>query len=153
MSEDKKPEARPGVYPGDEVYFDHAAGPRAGRVLAHGRHGCTIECEGRRHKVKWEKVLGHKKRSELHYDVLEEGEDGMIVADASGRRRFIGVQTPDAPERVVVRGAKSKQAEPVDASEESTKPAPRENPEPKKPGHELRKSDAFPKILLWSGRS
>lgn len=103
MSDDK-PSAprRPSVFPGDHIYFEHASGPMSGRVLAHGKHGCTVEADGKRHKVKWENVLGHKKRAPQHVTLIEHGEDGMVVEDASGHRRFIGVVPGDAPERVIV---------------------------------------------------
>lgn len=153
MSGQKNSSARPGFYRGDEVYFDCASGPRAGRVLASGRHGCTVECgKGKRHKVKWDKVLGHKKRSEIRYEIVEEGEDGMIVKDASGRRRFIGVPAADAPERIVMRHEPSRKAEPVDdPGQEPVLPEVRENPGPDEPEPRLRKSSMLPKILLWSG--
>lgn len=160
MSKEKPSFAKPGVYRGDEVYFDCASGPVAGRVLAHGRHGCTIECgKGKRHRVKWDKVLGHKKRSELRYDIVEEGEDGMIVADASGRRRFIGVPAPDAPERLVWRNSgpnratvQVDEANEPDEPEKPDEPEVMENPKSKTPEPELRKSVRLPKILLWSPR-
>lgn len=86
-----EPQPLPGVAVGDELYFQHAGTPRAGRVLAHGKHGCTLECEGEHHRVKWEHVLGHKKRAAQHYAVVDQGEDGMIVEDANGTRRFVAI--------------------------------------------------------------
>lgn len=94
---------RAGVHRGDEVYYDHPRGARSGTVLAHGEHGCTIQCGKQRHKVKWDRILGHKKRSEQHYAVVEDGEDGMVVADKAGRRRFIGTVPDQTPERVIVK--------------------------------------------------
>lgn len=153
---DKKPTPRTGFYKNDEVYFDHPSGPRSGRILAYGKHGCTIDCEGKRHKVKWDRVSGHKKRSELSYNVVDHGEDGMIVEDSSGRRRFIGVPMQNAPERIIIRDGKVKDARPGNAPVKKApdvqeKPAP-EPEEMKKSDESLRKFDYCPKILLWSGR-
>src|SRR3546814_7689940 len=100
MTDAKKPAPGQDVYPGDEVFFDHRAGPLSGRVLAYGRHGCTVDVAGKRHKVEWGRVLGHKKRAKLDVRVLDHGEDGMVVEDASGRRRFIGVAPAEAPQRI-----------------------------------------------------
>src|SRR3546814_11539678 len=79
MTDAKKPAPGQDVYPGDEVFFDHRAGPLSGRVLAYGRHGCTVDVAGKRHKVEWGRVLGHKKRAKLDVRVLDHGEDGMVV--------------------------------------------------------------------------
>lgn len=109
MQSASKPEAPaeptplPGVAVGDELYFQHASEPRAGRVLAHGKHGCTLEHKGKPCKVKWEHVLGHKKRASQHYAVVDQGEDGMIVEDASGARRFIGVPDEAREDRMVAK--------------------------------------------------
>lgn len=105
MDQQSKPNARHGVFPGDEIYFEHPSGiPLSGRVLAHGRHGCTVECaKGKRHKVRWESILGHKKRAEQRLKLIEHGEDGMLVEDATGKRRFIGVVPGMATERIVVK--------------------------------------------------
>lgn len=86
-----EPTPLPGVAVGDELYFQHAGKPRAGRVVAHGKHGCTLEHEGAHHRIKWGHVLGHKKRAAQHYTVVDQGEDGMIVADAAGAHQFIAV--------------------------------------------------------------
>lgn len=95
------PVRRPGIEVGDHVYFQHSAGPRCGRVRAHGKHGCTIECDGEHHKVHWDKVLGHKKRAAKRFSIIDEGEDGMIVEDAAGQRRFLTVP-PEASEDKLV---------------------------------------------------
>lgn len=76
---------------GDEVYFHKAGQPVSGKVLAAGRHGCTIDHGGKQHKVKWEHLVGHKKRAPQRYTVVEEGEDGLIVADGTGRKRYVGI--------------------------------------------------------------
>lgn len=93
----------PGVEVGDELYFHHAGEPRSGRVLAHGQHGCTLEHEGEPHKIKWEHVLGHKKRASQHYSVVDQGEDGMIVEDENGNRRFIGVSDEAREDRMIAK--------------------------------------------------
>lgn len=87
-----EPIRKPGIEIGDEIYFECSkTGPRAGRVRARGKHGCTIDCDGEQHKVRWEKVLGHKKRARKRYTILDEGEDGVIVQDAAGQRRYLSV--------------------------------------------------------------
>lgn len=88
-----EPQPRGDVEVGDQIYVHHQGQPCTGVVQAHGRHGCTVEIDGQHHKVQWGKVLGHKKRAPLRYEVLDHGEDGMLVKDASGRRRF--VSTPN----------------------------------------------------------
>lgn len=85
----KKPQGA-GVDVGDHIYVHHKGQPCTGRVLAHGKHGVTVHVDGESHKVKWEQVLGHKKRAMQRYSVIDEGEDGMIVQDAGGRRKYIG---------------------------------------------------------------
>lgn len=98
----KEPVRRPGVEIGDHVYFQHSDGPRSGCVRSHGKHGCTIQCDGGEdHRVPWGKVLGHKKRAAQRYSILDEGEDGMIVEDAAGQRRYISIP-PDADEDKLV---------------------------------------------------
>lgn len=87
----KEPEPRPDVEVGDHLYVHHQGQPCTGCVVAHGRHGVTVDVAGERHKLKWDKVLGHKKRVQQRYDVIEQGEDGLLVKDASGRRRFVAI--------------------------------------------------------------
>lgn len=87
----KEPEPKPGIEVGDELYVHHRGQPCAGRVACHGQHGVTCEIDGKHAKVPWDKVLGHKRRVALQGDVVDQGEDGMIVQDKSGRRRFIAV--------------------------------------------------------------
>ena len=92
---DKKPVAgadiAAGTEVGDEVYFNHPSGPQAAAVVASGRHGVTVKHAGAHHKVKWEHVLGHKKRANKEYNVIDEGEDGLIVGDSAGRRKFLNI--------------------------------------------------------------
>ena len=87
----KEPEPRPGVEVGDHLYVHHQGQPCSGVVRAHGKHGVTVEIDKQQHKVKWDKVLGHKKRAQQRYNVIEQGEDGMLVEDGQGKRRFVAV--------------------------------------------------------------
>ena len=81
----------PRAMAGDEIFFHHGEAPCCGKVLSVGKHGATVEHEGKRHRVEWGRVLGHKKRSEQKFRILHEGEDGMIVEDSSGKKRFVRV--------------------------------------------------------------
>jgi predicted ABC-type ATPase len=98
----KEPEPNPDVCKGDHVYFRHPKGPCAAEVLATGRHGITVHHEGKHHKVKWEHVLGHKTRKSQKYDVIDEGEDGLIVQDEDGQRRYITVPPEARGEKMVL---------------------------------------------------
>lgn len=90
-----KPKAQqaavPMSYAGDEVFFHKGGGPVSGKVLCVGKHGCTVEHGGQQHKVRHEHIVGHKKRAVQRYHVVEHGEDGLIVADSTGRRRYVGI--------------------------------------------------------------
>lgn len=97
----KEPGPRGDIEVGDHLYVHHQGQPYTGVVRAHGRHGCTVEIDGQHHKVKWSGVLGHKKRAQQRYEVLDHGEDGMLVQDASGKRRFIKI-TNDSKENPMV---------------------------------------------------
>ena len=88
------------AYPDDEVYFHKGGQPVSGKVVAAGVHGCTVEHEKKHHKVKWEHVLGHKKRAAQQFHVEDEGEDGMIVCDGRGKRHFVGVPPEAKAERL-----------------------------------------------------
>ncbi len=88
------------AFAGDEVYFHKGGQPAAGKVVCSGKHGCTVDHKGERHKVKWERVLGHKKRAERRYHVEDEGEDGMIVRDDTGKRHFVGIPPEAKAERL-----------------------------------------------------
>jgi hypothetical protein len=96
--------ASPKAYAGDEVFFQMGKHPASGRVVATGKHGCTIECGGKQHKVKWEQVAGHKKRAMQRYRVLEQGEDGLIVSDGNGQRRYVGIPPEARGERLALNG-------------------------------------------------
>lgn len=85
------------AYPGDEVFFHFKGQPKCGKVVAVGRHGCTVDHQGEPHKLKWEHLAGHKSRAPQEYKVLEHGEDGVIVENQHGQRRYLGIP-PDAKE-------------------------------------------------------
>jgi hypothetical protein len=93
----KAPAPRGDVEVGDQIYIHHNGGPCCGRVVCHGKHGATVDVDGKPHKVKWDKVLGHKQRMPMRFNVVEHGEDGMLVEDGQGKRRFMRVP-PDARE-------------------------------------------------------
>jgi predicted ABC-type ATPase len=76
---------------GDEIYFQHASGPACGQVRSIGCHGVTVHHENKPHQVKWEHVLGHKKRAPVKYTVIDEGEDGAIVGNAAGKKKFLRI--------------------------------------------------------------
>ena len=96
-----EPEPKPGVEVGDEIYIHHKGQPCTGRVKAHGRHGVTVDVAGAAAQVKWEHVLGHKKRALQRYAVVDQGEDGMLVQDGTGRRRYVATPN-DAKEDPMV---------------------------------------------------
>lgn len=88
---DKKLDAAapPDVERHDEIYFRHPKGAKVGRVLSRGEHGCWVECDGARHQVRWTDYHGHKTRVRPEVKVVDQGDDGMLVEDRSGNRRFI----------------------------------------------------------------
>lgn len=91
----KAPEAE-GIEPGDLAYVQHAQrGPIAVKVLAAGARGLTGRCDRKmQHKVTWDRVLGVKARMLHRYDVVDQGADGAILADAKGRRRYLAGEAP-----------------------------------------------------------
>lgn len=80
-----------GVGVDDHVFFHRdGAGPHAGKVVAHGVHGCQVADDaGGRHKVRWSRVLGLKKRAVHEGNVVDRGESGSIVEHKDGRRVFV----------------------------------------------------------------
>lgn len=88
------------AYKDDEVYFHKSGQPCVGKVLATGRHGCTVEHEGQKHKLKWEHLAGHAKRAPQQYHVEHHGEDGMIVKNQHGQRRFLSIPPEARAERL-----------------------------------------------------
>lgn len=77
------------AYPGDVVFFHHKGEPKTGKVLCSGRHGCTVDSAGEQHKLKWHHIAGHKTRIRPEYKVVEQGDDGMIIENKHGQRRFV----------------------------------------------------------------
>jgi hypothetical protein len=88
------------AYRGDEVFFHHKGNPCVGKVLSTGRHGCTIEHEGKQHRVKWDKIAGHKSRVPQTYRILHDGDDGLIVENQDGKRRFLNIPPESRAERL-----------------------------------------------------
>lgn len=99
MAEKRKQTPRPGVDPGDEVYFRHADGPAYGTVVCHGKHGCTIDHDGKRRRVYWSDVLGHRRRGNVEFKIVDRGDDGAIVTDGTGRHRFVAGNLPEPDTR------------------------------------------------------
>lgn len=97
----------PRAFAGDEVYFRHAQGPASGRVLCTGKHGMTVECNGGRRQVRWEHLLGHKKRNIQRLHVVDKGEDGLIVRDSAGKHHYVGVPPEAKAERLELDGKKT----------------------------------------------
>lgn len=85
------PEPYPGVEPGDSLYIHHPErGPLAVKVHAQGRHGITAtDSEGNWHRAKWQHVLGAKQRLSQRLTLVDQGEDGAVLADDQGQRRFM----------------------------------------------------------------
>lgn len=102
------PEPRPDVEVGDHLYVHHHGQPRTGKVMAHGKHGVTVDVEGRHHKVKWDKVLGHKQRIGQTYSIVDQGEDGMLVEEPGGRRRFIATPNESKEDPMVAKSMGSR---------------------------------------------
>lgn len=100
----KDPEPRGDVEVGDHLYVHHGGQPCTGVVRAHGRHGVTVEIEGKHQRVKWDKVLGHKRRLPKNYEVLDHGEDGMLVrCTKTGQRRFVAVPNDSKEDPMVAK--------------------------------------------------
>jgi predicted kinase len=92
----------PGVDAGDHVYVRHETrGPITVRVLAHGQDGLTGVCDQKqRHRVTWDRVLGHKSRMLQRYRMVEQGADGALIEDDKGQRRYIAGEVPIQAEAV-----------------------------------------------------
>lgn len=85
----KQPDGARAVRRGDVLYVSGESGPACGEVLCHGRDGVTVRIDGKHHQVRWKSVLGHKQRIETHANVVDRGDDGAIVEDEEGVRRYI----------------------------------------------------------------
>jgi hypothetical protein len=85
------PASLPDVERHDEVYFRHheSGAPMVGRVLCRGAHGCFVDVEGKRHKVRWEQLHGHKLKVSPVAKVVDQGLDGFIAESPGGHRRFV----------------------------------------------------------------
>lgn len=103
---DPAAEPRPDVIAGDEVFFNHPSGPLAGKVVCCGAHGVTLQTGKITHKIKWPHILGHKKRNSQAYQIADSGEDGHLVTDASGQRRYIGVPNEAREDPLVAKAEK-----------------------------------------------
>lgn len=90
-----KQQRQPGVEAGDHVYFRLGDQHTHGKVVCHGEHGCHIDHEGGRSRVYWSDVLGHKERSAKAARVVDKGDDGFLMEDDKGRRRFIAGELPE----------------------------------------------------------
>lgn len=101
----KPTDNQPTAYVGDEVYFHKAGAPLSGKVVATGRHGCTVEHGGEHHRLKWEHVAGHKKRAQQRYNVVDHGEDGMIVQDGAGKRRYLAMPNEAKEDPMVMKSS------------------------------------------------
>jgi hypothetical protein len=91
------PDAYPGVELGDSLYIHHPErGPIAVKVCAQGRHGITgADNEGSFHRAKWQHVLGAKQRLSQRLTLVEQGEEGAIMEDEQGERRYLAID-PEA---------------------------------------------------------
>lgn len=90
-----------GVGIDDEVFFDHPErGVCCGRVAAYGADGFMVEGEGGKPEgITWDRFRGHKKRADRQFRVIDRGEAGAIVEDATtGRRHFIAGELGDDDE-------------------------------------------------------
>lgn len=86
-----------GVGVDDHVFYTHPVhGITSGRVMAHGKDGFAVEHTSGRVNVGWDSLLGHKRRAERSFTVIERGEGGSIVKDdASGQRHYLSGEIPD----------------------------------------------------------
>jgi hypothetical protein len=94
------------LHTGDSIYFSDAEGQaQHGMVVAVGKHGATVDCQGDdgatvSHSVLHQNVIGHRKRAERTLVILDRGEDGSIAVDETGKRVFLRGQMPeDQPEQ------------------------------------------------------
>ncbi len=88
------------IEPQDHVYVQHPKrGALAVRVLSCGKDGLTGKCDaGERHKVLYDQVLGVKARAIKKHTVVDQGAEGALIEDESGRRRYIAGELPAPPE-------------------------------------------------------
>lgn len=94
----KRPKGAEGVEAGDSIYVRHSKrGAVAVRVTATGKHGFTARCDkDQPHQIPWDAYLGHKARMRHKVELVEQGADGALVRDATGRQRFVaGLELPE----------------------------------------------------------
>lgn len=83
------------LHPGDSVYFaDQHDQAQHGLVASVGKHGVMIDAQDDNgkttsHKVLHGKIIGHRKRAERKFVLLDKGEDGSIAVDEQGKRVFL----------------------------------------------------------------
>lgn len=83
------------LFVGDSIYFSDECGQaQHGIVAAAGKHGATVDCQDDHgktttHLVRHSAIIGHRKRAERKLIVIDQGEDGSICADESGKRVFL----------------------------------------------------------------
>lgn len=87
----KRPPGGEGLGAGDQVYVRHPKrGAIAVKVKAVGRDGFkAVDGEGLEHRVPHAHYLGHRARMLNRYRLVEQGADGALLEDSSGRRRFV----------------------------------------------------------------
>lgn len=112
----KRPKGAEGVDLGDSVYVRHPKrGAIAVSVTGLGKDGFTGRCDqGEKHRVPWDGYLGHKARLLHRYELLEQGSDGALVKDGTGRQRFIaGMEMPEPEEKAAREAAAIAQDDPI----------------------------------------
>lgn len=86
------------AYPktGDFVFFYVDGVPASGEVLCTGRSGMKVATDESPDgiDVPWSEFAAIKQRGPTDYEILEDGEDGMIVRDHKGYPRFISKTDP-----------------------------------------------------------
>lgn len=92
------PPAPVAVERGDEVYVRHQArGVMRVTVLCCGKDGFQgTEEGGNRVKVRHSAYLRHKARAIHEFRQIDQGEDGVIIENQHGRRRFLRGEVPYA---------------------------------------------------------
>lgn len=128
-----KPVLDHGIEQGDHIYIHHPAhGPMAVRVSAVGRDGITGRCDqGQRHQVAYDRVLGHRARMLQDWRVVDQGADGAILQDHTGKRRFLRGQVPTSTPSSPVRSPASSADDPLTGRlDDLTKAMPASPPAP-----------------------
>lgn len=94
------PKGAEGIAAGDEVYIRHPKqGAMAVKVAGVGTHGFNARCaQGKRHRVPFDRYLGHRARMSQRYELVDQGVDGALVRDAKGQHRFLAGAPASQPE-------------------------------------------------------